>query len=213
MGAQPLVGVPAGGVSPVDPRGRSGDVSVVPGGGPSVGIDPGDAPASRAPAPLRGGGRGPLVRGALAGRTAPAGRRVRFVRVVRYGATSVTAFGVSEATLLALYGGGLASATVAALVANLVATVPSYLMSRYWIWSEATRSRAGRQVLLYWAVSIASIAGTSFATGAIASLTPAGHPFHLVVVGAGFFVVSVGFWLAKFVVYQRVVFPVAQAGA
>lgn len=139
-------------------------------------------------------------------------RRVRIARLVRYAATSAVAFGVSEATLLVLYGSGAVGATVAALLANLVGTVPSYLMSRYWIWSEAPRTRVGRQVVLYWTTSAAFIAGTSFATGGVARLVPADHPYHLVLVGLGFFVVSVVFWLAKFVVYQRAIFPVPPSG-
>jgi putative flippase GtrA len=136
-------------------------------------------------------------------------RRARIQRLVRYGATSVFAFGVSEATLLVLYGSGVVDATVAAFIANIVATVPSYLMSRYWIWKEAPRTRVGRQIVLYWATSCACIVGTSLATGAIADLAPAGHPFHLAVAGFGFLFVSIVFWLTKFFIYQRVIFPVA----
>lgn len=127
---------------------------------------------------------------------------------MRYGTTSVVAFAISEVTLLALYGSKTTGATVAAVVANLVGTVPSYLMSRYWIWNDAPRARAGRQVAMYWATSIICIAGTSLATGAIASLVPAGQRFHLVVAGVGFLVVNIVFWLAKFAVYQHVIFPV-----
>jgi putative flippase GtrA len=119
----------------------------------------------------------------------------------------VLAFGISEATLLVLYGSGAVGATMAALIANVVATVPSYLLSRYWIWKEATRTRVGRQIVLYWATSVACIAGTSVATGAIARLAPVGNPWHLAVVGLGFLIVSVVFWLTKFIIYQRVIFP------
>jgi putative flippase GtrA len=135
-------------------------------------------------------------------------RRAAIERLVRYGATSVVAFAISEITLLALYGTKTTGATVAAVVANLVGTVPSYLMSRYWIWNDASRARAGRQVVMYWATSIICIAGTSLATGAIASLVPAGQRFHLVVAGVGFLLVNIVFWLAKFAIYQKVIFPV-----
>jgi putative flippase GtrA len=137
-------------------------------------------------------------------------RRARIARLARYAATSAVAFGVSEATLLILYGNGVVDATVAALIANLVGTVPSYFMSRYWIWKDAARTRVGRQVVLYWTTSIVCIAGTSLATGLIANLVPAGHSFHLVVVGIGFLVVNIIFWLTKFVIYQRFIFPVAK---
>lgn len=137
--------------------------------------------------------------------------RAAIARLARYGTTSVVAFAISEITLLALYGSKTTGATVAAVVANLVGTVPSYLMSRYWIWNDAPRTRAGRQVVMYWTTSIICIAGTSLATGAIASLVPAGHRFHLMVAGAGFLVVNIVFWLAKFAVYQHIIFPVHES--
>ncbi len=140
-------------------------------------------------------------------------RRASIVRLARYSATSVVAFAVSEFTLLALYGWDVTGATAAAVVASLAGTVPSYLMSRYWIWSEAPRARVGRQVAMYWATSILCIAGTSLATGAIARLAPSGQRFHLVVAGAGFLVVNIVFWLVKFEVYQRIIFPVYPGGA
>jgi putative flippase GtrA len=139
------------------------------------------------------------------------GRHTQIARVARYAATSGVAFGVSETTLLILYGNAIADATIAAVIANLVATVPSYLMSRYWIWKDSNRTRVRRQVVLYWAVSLICLALTSVATGAIASLAPAGHRFHLAVVAVGFPAVTIVFWLAKFFVYQRVIFPAARA--
>ena len=120
---------------------------------------------------------------------------------------------MSEITLLALYGSNVAGATTAAVLANLAGTVPSYLMSRYWIWSEAPRARVGRQVAMYWTTSIICIAGTSLATGAIASLAPAGQRFHLAVAGVGFLLVNIVFWFAKFEVYQRIIFPVDSPAA
>lgn len=137
--------------------------------------------------------------------------RVGIARLARYAATSGIAFGVSEVTLLLLYGFNLTTATLAALIANLAGTVPSYLLSRYWIWRDAARERVFRQVLLYWAVSITCIALTSLLTGALASLAPAGHPFHLMVVAIGFPVITLTFWLIKYILYQRVIFPKSDA--
>jgi putative flippase GtrA len=133
-------------------------------------------------------------------------RRDQIALLARYAATSAIAFAVSEVALLLLVGKNVAGATVCAVIANLVSTVPSYLMSRYWIWKDADRSRAGRQVVLYWATSAASIALTSLGTGAIAKLDPVGHPMHLEVVGIGFAAVTVVFWFAKLAVYHFVIF-------
>ena len=179
--------------------------------GPLVEPGLGAAPRESAPREVDPVRHGPLLPRVIGRSGVLPQRRAQVERLVRYGATSAVAFAVSEATLLILYGSGVVDATVAALIANLVGTVPSYLMSRYWIWSEAPRTRVGRQVILYWITSIACIAGTSFTTGAIANLAPPGHRFHLAVVGAGFLVVSVVFWIAKFVIYQRFIFPVAPA--
>jgi putative flippase GtrA len=133
--------------------------------------------------------------------------RAQIARLVRYFATSVLAFAISDATLLVLYGGHVVGATTAALIANIVATIPSYLMSRYWIWKDAERARAGRQMVLYWATSAASIVLTSLATGAIAHHIPTGHRYHLALVGLAFLAVNIVFWLLKFVVYHKFIFP------
>ncbi len=161
-------------------------------------------PSARSP---RAGLPGIILRTTVRARAAWTRRRVQVAKLARYSATSVVAFAVSEATLLVLYGSGAMTATVAALTANLVVTVPSYLMSRYWIWKDADRARVGRQVVLYWTTSAVCIALTSLATGAIATLAPAGHRFHLAVVAVGFPVVTGVFWLAKFAVYQWIIFP------
>lgn len=139
-------------------------------------------------------------------------RSAGLVRVLRYSATSLVAFGVSEIVLVALYGTHLLGATAAAFVANVAGTIPSYLMSRYWIWSESSRKRVGRQVVLYWATSAVCIVLTSLATGAIAHLVPAGHRFHVAVVAVGFLVVQAVFWVAKYLIYEHLIFTGPERG-
>jgi putative flippase GtrA len=154
---------------------------------------------------------GQLDRNSIITRAWLINHRAQISRLARYAATSGLAFALSEATLLILYGSGIANATLAAVIANLAGTVPSYLMSRYWIWKDAPRARVARQVVLYWCTSIICIILTSLATGAIADLVPAGHRFHLAIVGVGFLVVNVIFWLGKFVLYQKVIFPTTRS--
>lgn len=132
-------------------------------------------------------------------------------RLLRYSLTSGVALGVSEATLLGLYSTRTFGATTAAFLANLVGTLPSYLLSRYWIWRQADRRRVGRQVVLYWLISFVSMAITSLATGAITEAAPSGHEAHVIVAGIGFLLVSVVLWVAKYVVYQQFVFQSSSA--
>ena len=133
----------------------------------------------------------------------------RVTRLARYAATSGIALGISEATLLLMYATGHVNATFAALVANLAGILPSYLLSRYWIWRDRPRASVARQIVLYWTTSLVCIALSSWATGRIASLAPAGHPDHLAVVGVGFPALSLVFWLTKYVLYQKIIFRIA----
>jgi len=124
----------------------------------------------------------------------------------RYALTSVVATLVSETTLLLVYGSGLLTASVAAIVASLAGTAPSYAMSRYWIWPEADRRRPVRQALAYWCISLACMAVASAATGWAAAHAQTGRLAHLVVVGAAYLVVYGLLWMVKFLLYQAWLF-------
>ncbi len=132
-------------------------------------------------------------------------------RLWRYTMTSVVATVVSETTLLIVYGAGWLGAAAAAVTANLAGTIPSYAMSRYWIWPEADRRNAGRQAAAFWAVSLISLA-TSTAVVAVAEAhAPGGHWAHLAVVGCAYIGTYAVLWLVKFAFYQRVLFRVRGA--
>jgi putative flippase GtrA len=127
-------------------------------------------------------------------------------RLFRYTATSAISLGISEICLLALYSTRTLGVTLSALIATLAGTIPSYLLSRYWIWSEANRKRVGRQVTLYWATSLAAMIITSISTGLITKAAPGGHREHVIIAGAGFLAMNVVLWVTKYVVYQKIIF-------
>ncbi len=130
----------------------------------------------------------------------------RLRRLWRYAATSVVASVVSEITLLLLYGTGALGAAPAAVMANLAGTFPSYAMSRYWIWPEADRRHVGRQMTWYWLISVVSLVLSSVLTGIAAAHAPSGHTAHMVVVGVAYAATYGVLWMAKFVLYQTVLF-------
>lgn len=127
----------------------------------------------------------------------------------RYAVTSVVATALSEVTLLTVYGTHQLGASWAAVVASVAGTVPSYAMSRYWIWPEADRRRPGRQAMAFWVVALASLGLSSLFTGIAAADAPAGHLLRLVVVAAAYVGTYGALWVAKFVVYQRFLFRTA----
>jgi putative flippase GtrA len=127
-------------------------------------------------------------------------------RLFRYATTSAISLGISEICLLALYSSRTFGVTTSALIATLAGTIPSYLLSRYWIWSEANRKRVGRQVVLYWATSLAAMLITSISTGLITKASPGGHREHVIIAGAGFLAMNVVLWVTKYLVYQKIIF-------
>ena len=136
----------------------------------------------------------------------PALARARSSRWLRYLLTSGLSTGISEIALVVLYAAGITGAMTAAVLATLVGTVPSYLISRYWIWPEADRRGVGRQMTLYWLTTGASLVVSSLATGAAAAHAPGGRGLHVVVASAAYVGTYVLLWVAKYVVYQRLVF-------
>lgn len=130
----------------------------------------------------------------------------RWRRWWRYAVTSVVSTVVSEGVLLVLYGSRVADAAVAAVAATVAGTVPSYAMSRYWIWPDADRRGRGRQVAGYWVVAFVSLGISSLLTGAAAAVAPTGRVTRLVVVGAAYVGTYGLLWIAKFAVYERLLF-------
>jgi len=132
--------------------------------------------------------------------------RPKVQRLWRYAVTSVAATVVSEVVLVVLYAGRVTGATTAAVIASLAAAVPSYFMSRFWIWPEADRDHRTRQVTLYFVVSVISLVVSSVLTGLAGHVARGTHLKHVIIVALTYIGTYVLLWLAKFVVYQRVLF-------
>lgn len=124
----------------------------------------------------------------------------------RYTVTSVVATVASETTLLVVYGFHLMAASWAAVVASLAGSIPSYAMSRYWIWPEADRRRPARQAIAYWVVALVSLGVSSLVTGLAAAMGPTAGAGRLWVVGLAYVGTYGGLWIVKFVVYQTFLF-------
>lgn len=140
-------------------------------------------------------------------------RQRNLARLVRYGTTSVLALGISEAVLLLVSDKTSLGAASAALVANVSGTVPSYLLSRYWIWPEADRRRVGRQLVLYWVISLVSMGLSSITLGVVADHVPHTRIVHLVLLGTAYLGISLVLWVAKYVSYRTLIFTARPRGA
>ncbi len=134
-------------------------------------------------------------------------------RITRYTAGSVVALAVSEVAFAACYWGGTGT-TVASVIAFFAGAVPNWILNRRWAWRRQGPVHFWREVIGYGVTSAISLVAAVEATG-WASRT-AHHLTHsealLVVLVSASYVATYGaLFVAKFVVYEMVIF--AEAGA
>jgi putative flippase GtrA len=121
---------------------------------------------------------------------------------------------ISEVTLLILYSTRMAGAVEAAVAATITGGILSYVLSRYWIWPNANRSRAGRQLAWYWVIAFVGLVAASWVTGETASHASEKGVLRVAVVGLAYLATYATLWVVKFVLYQRLLFADrAPAGA
>jgi putative flippase GtrA len=139
-------------------------------------------------------------------------------KLLRYTMVSVISTGVSQFTLFIVFGvlqllGGVWSN----VIANAVATIPSYYLNRKWVWGKTGRSHLGREVAPFWALSFA---GMALSTLSVAGAEHWGkqhfHHFGLTVLVLGANLAAFGvLWIGKFLIFNRMfhVHPVADLEA
>jgi putative flippase GtrA len=138
----------------------------------------------------------------------------------RYTMVSVISTGVFVVTLGLVYGVFRVWTEVpSTLFANAVATVPSYYLNRRWAWGKSGRSHVRREVLPFWALSIAGML-LSIVTSSEARRFGIAHFDHdhlarTVLVEGANLVAFACLWVIKFMVFKRLfrVTPVGGATA
>ena len=129
------------------------------------------------------------------------------LKLVKYASVSVISTVVSQVTLLLTFGVYRVMSEVPAnLLANVLATVPSYYLNRSWVWGKGGKSHLWREVVPFWVLSFVGLGFSSLAVWFAGDFARA-HQLHhfttsLLVNGANF--VSFGIlWIGKFLVYQK----------
>lgn len=128
-------------------------------------------------------------------------------RVLRYVVGSVVAAAVSQFVLVLLVGvfGVVASASGAA--AFVAGALPNWALNRRWAWARRGPLHLRREVLGYWSIVAASllatVAATTTASAATGSLP---HWARVAAVDGAFVAVTGALFLAKFLLFDRVVF-------
>lgn len=141
----------------------------------------------------------------------PRGRPWRSFRGIftRYTIGSVLAGVASEVALVATYGPGLLGPHMASIVGWSAGAVLNYGLNRWWVWGHRGRADPVRELLPYWAVTLATLVLSAWATGAADRLGHrliAGGPLRVAFVAVAFLAVYGLMFGVKFVVYHYVVF-------
>ena len=91
-------------------------------------------------------------------------------KLVRCAAVSVIVTTLSLSMLGVLVGIVHVEAVWANVITTLVASVPSYVLNRRWVWKVSGRSDLRRQVLPFWGLAMAGLVLSSIAVGVTAHL-------------------------------------------
>lgn len=137
------------------------------------------------------------------------------VRLGRYTLGSVVAVITSEIAFVVCYGTGLLGTTASSAVAFVAGAIPNYILNRSWAWGRRGRVRVGREVVLYAVVSLGSFAASALATGWASHVAPhvtSSHAERTALVAAAYLATYGVLFVAKFVIYQLVIFTSPPGG-
>jgi putative flippase GtrA len=129
------------------------------------------------------------------------------LKLFKYAAVSVISTVVSQLTLFLTFDAlSLMSEVPANILANVLATVPSYTLNRRWVWGKSGQSHFWREVVPFWVLSFIGLAISSLAVWGAGAF---GHHHHLthgttglLVNAANLFSFAV-LWVGKFIVYNK----------
>jgi putative flippase GtrA len=129
-------------------------------------------------------------------------------KLIRFTLSSVITTGVSAAAILVVYGDHIITGIIGAtLFGNLLATIPSYYLSRAWAWGKRGRSHVRKEVLPYLMMSFAGIAFSLFGAIYTKHLVHTHHWSHftdtLVVEGVNVLSFAI-FWVLKILLFNKI---------
>ena len=129
------------------------------------------------------------------------------VKLIKYAGVSVISTIVSQVTLFMTFGvWRVLSEVPANILANVVATVPSYYLNRRWVWGKGGRSHLWREVVPFWVLSFIGLAFSSLAVylaGDFARHHGLSHATTTLLVNAANLFSFAILWIVKFVIYNK----------
>lgn len=136
-------------------------------------------------------------------------------KFIRYSMVSAVAIVISQVVILVCAWVFGFSGVVANAVGAAASTPASYELNRKWAWGKHGKSHMWREVVPFWALTVAGFLASTVTVGLADSFAKhhsvTGLARALVIMGASLFAYGV-IWIAKFVIFNRLVF-VNRAGS
>jgi len=132
----------------------------------------------------------------------------------KFTAGSVLAMLASEATLLTMLGLSISGPKTASVAAWFAGAVVNYFVSRTWAWGRRGRANAWREVLPFWATSVAQLlisTVTSDLAHGVAPDVTSSHTLQVSLVGAVYLGTYGVLFIGKFLLFHFVIFGRAPA--
>jgi putative flippase GtrA len=132
-------------------------------------------------------------------------------KLTKYALSSVLAFVLSYVTFTVGYW-LTGYTTVPSIIAFLIAAIVNWVMNRRWAWQQTGRAPV-KQTVAYATVSLVSLGVTALATGRTNHWVKYGihvqnhHGLRLLIVTGAYVVINVVLFVAKFLVYEFLIFP------
>jgi putative flippase GtrA len=129
------------------------------------------------------------------------------LKLVKYASVSIISTVVAQVTLFLVFGVfHLVPAVAANIIANIVATPPSYYLNRRWVWGKGGKSHLWREIVPFWVLSFVGLALSSltvYGAEQFAKHHNLSHAWTTLLVNAANLFAFALLWMIKFVIYQR----------
>lgn len=129
------------------------------------------------------------------------------MKLWKYAGVSVISTIVSQVTLFLTFGVFRVMSEVPAnILANVLATIPSYTLNRRWVWGKGGKSHLWREVVPFWVLSFVGLAFSSlavWAAGSFARHHGLGHGATTILVNGANLMSFAILWVVKFVIYNK----------
>ena len=134
-------------------------------------------------------------------------------RAIRYSATSLICVGITQVLIILFYKvvklnitDSVSPEVEANLAATMLTSIPAFALNKYWVWGKRGRAHLRREVLPFWAFTVA---GWALSTGMVALVASWADPHSsmqtILVMGANI----AGFgtlWVLKYLFLDKIMF-------